>query len=211
MPTSRANAVPIRPRVEWSTERRLIVTGLLGTLAALTFESSAKSEVPDIPGFESGRYQFTVLRPQRDIPPIRLFRLDGTTTKLSTLRGRPILLNFWATWCAACRTALPILDRQHKQNAGLQVLAVAEDQADRTTVGRFVETLGIRYLPIYRDPNGYVASSDRDNKRNAPFALYGMPITYLISGSGRVVGYMPGAADWSSDAARNLFDYLRRI
>jgi thiol-disulfide isomerase/thioredoxin len=210
MPTSRPNAASIRLRVYGSAERRLIVRSLLGAFAALAFGSSARLEELDIPSFESGRYQFTVLRPQRDIPSIRLFRLDGTTTELSALRGRPILLNFWATWCAACRTELPHLDRLQKQNAGLHVLAVSEDQADRATVVRFVETLGILKLAIYRDPNGYVAFSDRDNRRNAPFALYGMPITYLISGSGHVVGYMPGAADWSSEAARSLLEYLRR-
>jgi thiol-disulfide isomerase/thioredoxin len=120
-------------------------------------------------------------------------------------------LNFWATWCAPCRTELPILDRLHAQNGldGPHVLAVCEDRAERSAIVRFLENLGIRHLPIYRDPNGYVASSDRDNRR-APFALYGMPITYLISASGKVAGYMSGAADWNNEAARSLIDYLRR-
>ena len=52
-------------------------------------------------------------------------------------------------------------------------------------------------------------ASDRDNERKAPFALYGMPITYAITASGRVVGYMPGAADWTSGSASELIEYLR--
>ncbi len=208
MRSNRPNVASIWASDSCSTQRRPFVTSLLAGLAILAFEPSAQAL--DIPSFEHGRYQFTILRPQRDIPTIRLFRLDGTTTELSALRGRPILLNFWATWCAACRTELPILDRLQKQDAGLHVLAVSEDQADRASVARFVEALAIRDVPVYRDPNGYVAFSDRDNRRNAPFALYGMPITYLISASGRVVGYMPGAADWGSAAARDLLDYLRR-
>jgi thiol-disulfide isomerase/thioredoxin len=210
MRANHPNAVTIQLSIDWSSQRRLVVTGLLGSLLSVAFEPFAVTEELDIPFFESGRYQFAILRPQKDMPFIRLFRLDGTTTELSALRGKPVVLNFWATWCAACRTELPILDRLQKQNAGLHVLAVSEDQADRATVTRFVETLGIRSLPIYRDPNGYVASSDRDNKKKAPFALYGMPITYLISASGRVVGYMPGASDWSTEAARDLLGYLRR-
>jgi thiol-disulfide isomerase/thioredoxin len=210
MHTNRPSAMLIRRLSNCSMQRRLAVTLLLAALAALALVSSARPGELDVPSFVSGRYQFTILRPQRDIPSIRLFRLDRTSTELSALRGRPIVLNFWASWCAACRTELPILDRLLKQDAGLHVLAVSEDQADRATVARFVAALGVHNLAIYWDPNGYVANSDRDNKGNAPFALYGMPITYLISGSGRVVGYMPGAADWSSEAARNLLDYLRR-
>jgi hypothetical protein len=88
-------------------------------------------------------------------------------------------------------------------------MAVAEDSDDRATVQRYVQMLNLRSLPIFWDPNGYVASSDRGNKKNAPFALYGMPITYLITASGQVVGYMPGAADWTSEAAGRLIEYLR--
>jgi thiol-disulfide isomerase/thioredoxin len=173
--------------------------------------AEAAAEDISVPSFESGRYQLAILRPQIEIPSIRLFGLDGGTIDLSSLRGKPILLNFWATWCAACRIELPILDRLFSDNrrSGLQVIAVSEDRSDRETVARFVRTNRIGSLPIYRDPNGYVAFSDRDNERKAPFALYGMPITYLITASGRVVGYMPGAADWTSESAGKLIEYLR--
>ena len=121
-------------------------------------------------------------------------------------------MNFWATWCTACRTELPILDRLLAENrrSGLQVIAISEDRNDRETVARFVRTNKIENLSIYRDPNGYVAFSDRDNERKAPFGLYGMPITYLITASGRVVGYMPGAADWTSHSTSELIEYLGR-
>jgi hypothetical protein len=65
-----------------------------------------------------------------------------------------------------------------------------------------VKALDLRTLPIFLDPNGYVAYSDSGNGKDAPFALYGMPITYLVSSSGSIVGYMPGAADWSTPRGR---------
>ena len=213
MVTVRSDATPVYPRVNAPTRREIVLSGLLGTVASLASPAIASPQAVDIPTFESGRYQFTIIRPQRELPSIRLFRLEGGTIDLSLLRGKPILLNFWASWCAACRTELPILERQYRsawQN-NLHVVAVSEDWSSRQAVERFVKALKLQTLPIYLDPSGYLAYSDSANSRNAPFALYGMPITYLIAGSGRVVGYMPGAADWSSPAANDLIEYLHNM
>jgi thiol-disulfide isomerase/thioredoxin len=209
--TGRSVAAPVRSSVNVPSRRAVILQGLIGTIASLAAPAIAAPQAQDIPAFESGRYQFTIIRPRREIPSIRLFRLEGGTIDLTTLRGNPILLNFWASWCAACRIELPILERQYSSGwrGNLHVVAVSEDRGRRETVEHFVKALELRTLPIYLDPNGYVAYSERDNGRNAPFALYGMPITYLIASSGSVVGYMPGAADWSSAAANELIEYLR--
>ncbi|WP_161491836.1 TlpA disulfide reductase family protein [Bradyrhizobium centrolobii] len=174
-------------------------------------DAVAAPQAQDIPTFKSGRYQFTTIWPQQPLPSIRLFRLEGGTIDLLSLRGKPILLNFWASWCAACRTELPVLERQYRSawRKNLHVAAVSEDRGARETVERFVKTLQLRTLPIYLDPNRYVAHSDSANERNAPFTLYAMPITYLIASSGTIIGYMPGVADWSSPAADSLIEYLR--
>lgn len=193
-------------------QRRHVVFGLATMLASIATRTQAFAQEGDIPDFQSDRYQFTILRPRQFLPPTRLFGLDGKTTDLSSLHGRPILLNFWATWCPACRVELPILDRlqgEHR-HTGLQVLAVSEGRDERASVERFINKLKILNLPIYLDPNGFVAFSDIENARNAPFALYGMPITYVIAASGWIVGYMPGAADWSSAAAASVIEFLRR-
>jgi thiol-disulfide isomerase/thioredoxin len=213
MVTVRSGATPVYPRVNVPTRREIVLSGLFGTVASLASPAIASPQAVDIPTFESGRYQFTIIRPQRELPSIRLFRLEGGTIDLSSLRGKPIVLNFWASWCAACRTELPILERQYRsawQN-DLHVVAVSEDRNSRQAVERFVKALKLQTLPIYLDPSGYLAYSDSANSRNAPFALYGMPITYLLASSGWVVGYMPGAADWSSPAANDLIEYLHNM
>ena len=208
----RLNRTSIQNSADRRPQRRRVVFGIATMLASIATRGPTFAQEPEIPDFRSDRHQFTILRPQQMLPSIRLFPLDGKTTDLSSLRGRPVLLNFWATWCAACRMELPILDRLQAENrhTGLQVVAVAEDRGERMTVERFVKSLMIRNLTIYRDPNGYVAYSDVGNSRNAPFALYGMPITYAIAASGWIVGYMPGAADWTSAAAGNLIEFLYR-
>jgi len=105
---------------------------------------------------------------------------------------------------------LPILDRLQEQasRSGLHIIAVSEDRAPRTIVQQFLDKLNVRKLNVYLDPNGYVAYSDAGNERNAPFALYGMPITYAIAASGWIVGYMPGAVDWGSEDAARLIEFL---
>lgn len=211
MPTRRSGSAPVHLNVSVPSRRDVILSGLIGSVTSLAKPAIAAAQTLDIPTFESGRYRFTVIRPQQRLPSIRLFRLEGGTVDLSSLRGKPTLLNFWASWCAACRTELPVLERQYRSawRGNLHVAAVSEDRGSRGTVERFVKALELQVLPVYLDPNGYAAYSDSANQRNAPFALYGMPITYLIASSGLIVGYMPGAADWSSQAANSLIEYLR--
>lgn len=197
-----------------SCSRRSFTAGCVaGAVSSLLAGAGARAQAGIVdqgepPLFRSGRFQFTLIRPQIELPSIRLFGFDGGAVDLASFRGRPILLNFWASWCDACRMELPILDSLSGA-PDMHVLAVAEDRGGRKAVARFLEKVKLTRLPVYLDPNGYVAHADPENKRNAPFALYGMPITYLATSSGRIIGYMPGAADWRDPAAKRLIDYLR--
>ena len=157
-----------------SSRRDVLLRALAGMVAGLASGKAVAIEA-DVLRFESGRYQFTLLRPAQELPPLRLFRLEGGTTDLSALRGKPILLNFWASWCAACRIELPALDRLYRDawRGRVHVVAVSEDRGPRETVARFVNSLDLKALPIFLDPNGFVAHSDAGDARKAPFALFG--------------------------------------
>ena len=85
---------PTRNLSDQLMQRRNVIIGLIGTIASLATKAIAETSELVVPSFQSGRYQFTLLRPARELPSIRLFRLDGKTIDLASLRGQPVLLNF---------------------------------------------------------------------------------------------------------------------
>lgn len=205
--------------------RRAVLGGVLGAVAAaaapsfpalalsdlalskLALSELALSEGP--PLFATARHQFTILQPARMVPPVPFTRLDGSTTTFASFRGKVVLVNFWATWCPACRIELPLLD-QLQQTAGgkdLQVIAISLDRGGGATVAPFVRDLKLRHVGIYLDPEGRIARAADDDNPAIPFGRYGMPISYVIDPAGRIAGYLAGEADWMSDAARNLLGY----
>jgi len=193
--------------------RRTVLGGVLGALAtaaAPSLPAFALSDGP--PPFGTARHQFTILRPARMVPPIPLMRLDGTTATFASFRGKVVLVNFWATWCPACRIELPMLERLQESvgRKNLEIVAISLDREGRAVVAPFLRQLNIRKLQIYLDPDSRVARNGSNDQSTAPFQLYGMPISYIVGPAGGIEGYMTGEADWSSDEAAQLLSYYLR-
>jgi thiol-disulfide isomerase/thioredoxin len=112
----------------------------------------------------------------------------GGEVKLSALRGKVVLLDFWADWCAPCKKELPVLDALAKKYKGkdLVILAVNIDKK-RENAERFLKAAGISALRIAFDPDGAVVG-----KYEPPT----MPSSYLIDRNGKVTainsGFTPG-------------------
>jgi thiol-disulfide isomerase/thioredoxin len=198
-------------------QARLTRRGMLSATAALLMTSnprqaSASSDCLSAATVESG-LPIAMIRPSRPLPAVKLFRLEGGVLNLDSLRGKPALVNFWATWCAPCRTELPVLDRllRSRQMPDLSIVAVSHDKGSRSTVERYKKSIDLRKLPIFLDPHEFVGYANRDNPNKAPFAIYGMPITYLVSRSGFVVGYGSGSVDWLSRPALRILACLDDI
>jgi peroxiredoxin len=103
--------------------------------------------------------------------------IDGDSVSLALLRGKPVLLNVWATWCAPCKVEIPYLESLHAKHAaeGLQVIGVSVDaRGDEQTIRDFAAEFGMTY-PVWRDP---------DERVNARFLAIGVPSTYLIDRDG---------------------------
>jgi thiol-disulfide isomerase/thioredoxin len=197
-------AVPARKH---GMTRRAVLGGVVAAMAP-SVRALALSDGP--PLFATARHQFTILRPARVVPPVTVTRTDGSAVNFALFRGKVVLVNFWATWCPACRTELPLLDRLQETlgHTNLEVVAVSVDRDGRATVAPFLRRLNIRHLNVGLDPDGRLARAGDDNS-TAPFPLYGMPISYLVGPAGRIEGYITGEADWSSEQARNLLNYYR--
>jgi thiol-disulfide isomerase/thioredoxin len=188
--------------------RRAVLNGMLGATALSAASSMpATARVDGPPPFGTVRYQFTQLRPTPSVPPLQLTRLDGSVVNFASFRGKVVLVNFWATWCPACRTELPILDRLQEMagRKDLQVVAISLDRGGRAAVAPFVRDLRLRHLDVYLDPESRIVSDD--DKPATPFRRYGMPISYVVDRAGETKGYLAGEADWTSDAARDLLGY----
>jgi len=119
------------------------------------------------------------LDPGSPVPDFQAVTLAGDTVSLEGLRGSPVLLNLWATWCAPCRKETPFLQSLYERyaDAGLEVVGVSVDsRGARKDVEGFVEEFGVTYR-ILHDPA--MLSMD-------VFEVLGLPATYLIAPDGTI-------------------------
>jgi thiol-disulfide isomerase/thioredoxin len=117
----------------------------------------------------------------------------GESIRLSDFRGRPVLLNLWATWCAPCVEEMPSLDRLQRDFPGVSVVAISLDREGEAKVRGFFEEQGLTHLKIYTDTRMTTM---------AKLGVPGLPFTMLIDADGREVGSLSGGYDWDSREAR---------
>jgi cytochrome c biogenesis protein CcmG/thiol:disulfide interchange protein DsbE len=110
-------------------------------------------------------------------PDFTLQTLDGEEITLSKLKGKAILLDFWATWCGPCRESVPHLVEFYKsyQDQGFEVIGLSLDKSNPEAVRAFVKSFNIPY-PIVVAPDEVV--------RN--YGVTGLPTTFLIDKGGKV-------------------------
>jgi len=113
-------------------------------------------------------------------PNFDLATLDGRRVKLSDYRGKAVLLNFWATWCAPCKVEMPwFVDLQKKYgNDGLVILGVAMDDSEAPKIAEFASEMGVNY-PV-------LLGTDKvsEDYGNVEF----LPTSFYIDRDGRIVG-----------------------
>jgi len=95
----------------------------------------------------SGSDAPSILGKSTPAPDFTLEKLNGGNLKLSDLRGKAVLLNFWATWCGPCKIETPWLVEMQNQygNQGLQVIGVAMDDSGKDEISKFAKDMGVNY------------------------------------------------------------------
>lgn len=127
--------------------------------------------------------------------------VKGEPITLASLRGKVILLNLWATWCAPCRKEMPALDTLQKELGGsdFEVVSVNIDTRNLEKPKDFLKEIGVKTLAYYADPSAKIFQDLKAVGR-----AFGMPTTLLIDSHGCELAYLAGPAEWSSPEALAL-------
>jgi peroxiredoxin len=112
---------------------------------------------------------------------------DGTTRKLSDLRGKKVLINFWATWCAPCRLEMPDLQKALAEVGDSAVVLGVNKAEQAEVIGPFADELGVSF-PLIANPNGDIASR---------YAAQLLPTSYFINSDGTIGLRKTGVMNYS--------------
>jgi cytochrome c biogenesis protein CcmG/thiol:disulfide interchange protein DsbE len=151
-------------RLAWFLVPALVFLGLLA------FGLRNTTEGPPAPGDPA---------PAFDAPLLR----GGGSLSLGELEGRPVVLNFWASWCAPCRDEAPMLVRAHEEHGDAIAFVGVDIRDGRTDALEFEKSYGMEY-PSVRDESLEIFDD---------YGLTGQPETFFIDAEGVIVDHVPGA------------------
>lgn len=132
-------------------------------------------------------------------PPFKGQTIAGEAVSLANLKGRVVLVNFWASWCVECRPEMPMFEQLHRTFAkqGLTVLGINYREA-ATRIEWFAKKLGLTF-PLVLDPQGEIA---------AAYGVFGLPSTFLVGRDGRPVALAVGPRAWNGAEAQAIIQAL---
>jgi thiol-disulfide isomerase/thioredoxin len=163
--------------------RLLSMQGLAICLCVMQFAGSAVAGTP-------GEIPVGAL-----LPEAQLNGLVGSAGKLSSFRGKPLLINVWASWCGPCRDEIGSIERLSRRYGGrdFNVLGISTDD-DQAAAAKFVKVSGVSF-PNYIDRNLVLENMLGANR---------LPLTILVDADGRVIKKIAGSRAWDSPEAINL-------
>ncbi len=164
---------------------------------ALVTGANAQGGLAGVP-LEGDMRKLSVHQSSREVPDIAMTTPDGRTVTLDDFAGRPVILNFWATWCAPCREEMPALDAVAAEGE-VAVVTLATGRNTIDGIERFFAEEGIEELPILLDPSQEAARA---------MLVLGLPVTVLIDAGGREVARLTGGADWADADAATVLEAL---
>lgn len=184
--------------MSWITSvlvKKLAPAGLLA-LGLVALAENAGAAPPQ----QGDMVKFVPATEDRTAPDTPFISAEGEPIKLDSYRGKMVLVNFWATWCAPCVKELPALDRLNADLGGddFEVVLISIDRGGARVFEPFMEKLGIETLKSAADSKAALMRA---------FKAPGLPTTYLIAPDGSIKGRLIGDAEWDSADAKDLIMY----
>ena len=134
-------------------------------------------------------------------PGFKLNNIRGGTTELSDFKGKVVLVNFWATWCAACVEEMESMQNLYNdlKKKDVEIVAISIDRWNEDRIIDYADKKNLNFH-ILRDP---------DQKVRKQYYIMGLPTSYLIDGDGKIRGYVSGARIWDSLVSKNTLLSLK--
>jgi thiol-disulfide isomerase/thioredoxin len=172
--------------------KRFLCLVILGAIVALTACNNK----------EAAKQQQGPLQENGPAPAITVNSLNGKPLNLSDLKGKVVLLNFWATWCPPCREEIPSMMKLNSAMAGkqFQMVAVSIDEGGQPAIESFFKTSGFS-LPAY---------TDTDNRAAKAYGITGVPETFIIDKNGILIKKVIGPMAWDSPDVLSYLDGLTK-
>ncbi len=158
----------------------------VGALLALADRGGVASQLEQLPSTASQ---------ERPAPDFTLPDLNGARVSLAQVRGRPVVINFWATWCPPCRDEIPrLIEAYQREKESVAFLAISDEPAD--VVGPFVKEHAIPYVNLL----------DGGDRVSSTYGIRALPTTVFISRDSEIMVFYTGEM-----SARIIEEGLRRI
>ncbi|WP_303720555.1 TlpA disulfide reductase family protein [Malonomonas rubra] len=173
--------------------RSMIIKGLVLFCLLLLVGCSEQSEQPQGQGnVGTGKGQLA--------PNFTLTDMQGKSVSLADMKGKVVLLNFWATWCPPCREEMPSMEMLHRKfkDDGLVILAVNVEENSGPVVQTFLQS----------NPYTFRILLDGEAKVQNLYKVFQFPETFIIDRNGMVVEKVIGAIDWMGGPAFKLINFL---
>ena len=157
------------------------------------------------------------VQPGKPAPDLVGTNQNDEPTKLSDLKGKVVLVDFWATWCGPCRASLPhIKELYDKYNSkGFEVFCVSDNDSNPDEWKKFIAENEngmdkyhhiLRCLKINKDASGRMTGYDKSNDQSAKYAVHYLPTKYLVAADGTVIGKFDDSAEMDAKLAEIFKD-----
>jgi thiol-disulfide isomerase/thioredoxin len=171
----------------------LVALAVLGYSAFQWLAGNTPSQTPPQASPAAAASDFIVAEGPKPVPEDAFVDPDGGSHKLADYKGKYVLVNFWATWCAPCKVELPSLERLKAKLGSdkLQVVTISIDKSP-DLAAKYLTGKGLTGLDSYADPSLDLSTALGANE---------IPTTVLIDPDSNLIGHHTGGAEWDSPEA----------